>query len=131
MTSTLPTALILFAHGSRDPRWSEPLRRIAQLIEARGDDSVHVYQAYLELMTPTLPDLVAQLALLGTVSVHVVPIFLGQGAHVRSDLPAMIERLRREHPSLVITVADAVGDNDQVLQTIASVCVTSLPGPVG
>ena len=125
--STSPTALVLFAHGSRDPRWAEPLNRIAQLIEARGDDTVQVHRAFLELMTPSLPGLVAQLTQLGTGHVHVVPVFLGQGAHVRSDLPAMIEQLRIDHPGLQITVADAIGENDLVLQTIATACLTSVP----
>ncbi|HSY27624.1 MAG TPA: CbiX/SirB N-terminal domain-containing protein, partial [Burkholderiaceae bacterium] len=71
-------ALILFAHGARDPKWAEPFQRLQRLIEAQLPGVV-VALAFLELMTPQLPELVAQLLQSGCKDVMVVPVFLGQG----------------------------------------------------
>ena len=53
-------ALILFMHGSRDPKWVAPFERLQKLIEAQLP-GVAVALAFLELMTPQLPELVERL----------------------------------------------------------------------
>lgn len=119
-------ALILFAHGARDPRWAEPLARIQQLIVARVDTSVQIHQAFLELMSPTLPDLVDRLVADHVGVITVMPIFLGQGSHVRNDLPLLIQQLQSGHPSTTFNLATAIGENEQVLTAIANACIAYL-----
>jgi len=122
MASSLTTALILFAHGARDPRWSAPFLRLQQLTQAQMPDT-GVHLAYLELMEPRLPDTVARLALEGCKHVTIVPVFLGQGAHVLRDLPLIIEQLQFDHPEIDVAVAGAVGENPEVLDAIARYCI--------
>ena len=124
------TALILFAHGARDPRWAAPFERLQQIAQGQLPD-VAVRLAFLELMNPRLPETVAELVGAGCMQVTVVPVFLGQGGHVLRDLPLIVEQLRADHPQLQVNVADAVGENPQVLAAIASYCigtVTALSG---
>ncbi|MEN3293787.1 MAG: sirohydrochlorin cobaltochelatase [Burkholderiales bacterium] len=118
-------ALILFAHGARDDRWAAPFQRLQQILQAKLPDVV-VSLAFLELMTPSLPDLVPQLLAAGCNDVTVVPVFFGQGGHVLRDLPAMTARLQKEHPGLALKVAMAVGENEDVLNAIAEYCIGSL-----
>jgi hypothetical protein len=54
--------------------------------------------AFLELMQPDLPTVVAQQVAAGSRRVTVIPVFLGQGGHVRRDLPQLLEQLRQAHP---------------------------------
>lgn len=115
-------ALILFAHGARDPRWAAPFQRLQQLIQAQ-QPGLKVELAFLELMEPRLPQAVAQLVGLGIAQVTVVPVFLGQGGHVLRDLPVITEELQRTHPGLQLTVAQAVGENPEVLNAIAAYCL--------
>ena len=117
-------ALVLFAHGARDPRWAAPFERLQQLSAATLPDTA-VRLAFLELMTPQLPETVAALVADGCSEMTVVPVFLGQGGHVLRDLPVLITDLRNDYPSLQIKVAAAVGENPAVLQAIADYCVTS------
>jgi len=56
---TLQKSLILFAHGARDPAWAEPFERLRALAQASLPE-VRVALAFLELMTPGLPQLVQQ-----------------------------------------------------------------------
>ena len=89
--------MILFGHGARDPRWAEPFERLAAKLRATRSDPVSL--AFLELMTPDLPTAVAALAADGCDAVTVMPVFFGQGGHVRRDLPRVIDgaarRIRR------------------------------------
>lgn len=118
-------ALILFAHGARDPRWAEPFRRLQQLAQTLSPD-VTVSLAFLELMTPRLPELVEQLVQDGCDDVTVVPVFFGQGGHVLRDLPAMIEQIKGAHTGLKIRSAQAVGEDPEVLNAIARYCIGTL-----
>ena len=61
----------------------------------------------------------------GCTAIHVVPVFLGQGGHVREDLPAAVEQVRARHPGLTIELRLAIGEDDAVLDQIV---VTALAG---
>lgn len=118
-------ALILFAHGARDPRWAGPFERLQQVTQAHLP-STSVRLAFLELMSPRLPETVAELVAAGCEQVTVVPVFLGQGGHVLRDLPLIVEQLHADHPGLAVKVADAVGENPQVLESIARYCIGTM-----
>lgn len=121
-------ALILFAHGARDPRWAAPFERLQKIIQEQQPDVV-VGLAFLELMTPSLPNLAEQLLQRGCDEMTVVPVFLGQGGHVLRDLPALIDGLRSKHPALVLKLAEAVGEDGEVLNAIARYCVAAFTRP--
>ena len=118
-------ALILFAHGARAASWAAPFERLRDLVAARQPDA-DVSLAFLELMSPRLPERATELVAQGITDLTVVPVFLGQGGHVLRDLPLMIEQLRTEHPQLAVSVAEAAGENPAVLQAIADYCVGAL-----
>ena len=114
--------LILFAHGARDARWAEPFERLRELVQRRLGDA-HVALAFLELMEPDLDRATDALVTDGCTSITIVPIFFGQGSHLRRDLPLLVEKLQARVPAIVIAVADAVGEDDAVLDAIAGYCV--------
>jgi sirohydrochlorin cobaltochelatase len=116
--------LVLFAHGARDPRWAEPFERLsARLRDLRGASAGPVSLAFLELMTPDLPAAVAQQVLDGASVVTVVPVFFGQGGHIRRDLPVILDQCRAAHPSVEIRCSTAVGEDDEVIEAIAAYCL--------
>ncbi|MNR84356.1 Sirohydrochlorin cobaltochelatase [compost metagenome] len=118
-------ALVLFAHGARDPRWAEPFQRLQLLVQAQSPELV-VKLAFLELMSPRLPELTSELVAAGVTEVTVVPVFLGQGGHVRADLPRIVDELQLQYPTLSFKIVEAVGENSEVLQAMATYCVNSL-----
>lgn len=131
MTSSR-SGLILFGHGARDPRWAEPFERLAARLRAqrsaRGEDAP-VSLAFLELMAPTLPEAVAAHVADGCTRIVVVPVFFGQGGHVRHDLPCLIDEIRAAHPQVRIDCATAVGEDETVLGAIAALCERELARP--
>ena len=118
--------LILFAHGARDPRWAEPFERLRAKIE-RVRPGLPVVLAYLESLRPDLDTAVDQMVAAGCGQIRIVPAFLGQGGHVRRDLPALIERAAARHARLTIELAPPLGEADTVLEQMAAVCVDGFP----
>ena len=119
--------IILFAHGSRDPRWVEPFERLRDKLSARRPDA-DVRLAFLELMTPSLGDAVAAMTSAGTSDITLVPVFLGQGGHVRRDLPALADACRAAHPGLDLRLSAAIGEDDTVLDALADYCGRMMDG---
>ena len=110
-------AIILFAHGARDPEWAVPFVIIKrQLQVARPDAQVEL--AFQDFMTPTLEAAVAQCAAGGAQRVVLVPLFMAQGGHLKQDLPLLVGKIREQHPQLELRVMPAIGDAPEILQAI-------------
>ena len=115
---TAATALILFAHGARDPRWAQPFEAVAaELSRLCPDESVQL--AYLEFMSPGLLEAAEAAVARGAQQVRVVPLFLGAGGHVRKDLPELLQTLRARHPMVHFELEQAIGERDEVVQAMA------------
>ncbi len=111
------TAIILFAHGARDPQWAQPFERIAALVSKSLPDTV-VDLAFLERMTPDLPTAVASVAQ-RVKRVTVVPLFLGAGGHVKEDVAAVVRDLAQKYPGLEFRVTSPIGEDDELVAAIA------------
>ncbi|MCU0897700.1 MAG: CbiX/SirB N-terminal domain-containing protein [Burkholderiales bacterium] len=112
-------AIVLFAHGARDPEWAEPFRTIRERVSAQRP-GVPVELAYLEFMAPSLDDAVASLVAAGATRIGVVPLFMAQGGHLRREVPLMIERLRSRHADAEIVLSPPIGSSPELLDAIAA-----------
>jgi len=117
-------AIVLFAHGARDPRWVEPFEAVAGRVRAAAPDC-HVALAFLELMTPSLGDAVAGLVGAGATLIDVVPLFLGTGGHLRQDLPPLVDALRAAHPAVDFHLHAAIGEHAVVVEAMAAAAVAA------
>jgi sirohydrochlorin cobaltochelatase len=117
--------LILFAHGSREPGWAEPFEQLAARVRVAAPRA-QVGLAFLELMQPDLAGAAAQLVSAGVDTIRIVPIFLGQGGHLRRDLPLLVNDLQAQFPEAKFAYAPAAGDDAGVLDAIAAYCVGQL-----
>lgn len=119
------TGLLLLAHGARDPAWSAPFEAVAARVRA-ARPGMPVRLAYLEFMSPTLPEAGAELAAAGCHRIAVVPLFLGTGGHVRKDVPGLIDALRHAHPALQVTVHASAGEHPGVIAALADAALSAL-----
>lgn len=115
-------ALILFAHGARDPAWAVPFERVLARVHRHAPERAAML-AYLELMPPDLPAAIATQAKRGFDAVSIVPLFLGPGGHLRDDLPRIVAAARAQHPRLAVEVADPVGEDPSVVEALAAYCL--------
>jgi sirohydrochlorin cobaltochelatase len=122
MTDTRPPALLLFAHGSRDPAWRVPLDAVCQRIAAQHPGRCGL--AFLEFMQPELPDALRTLAQAGERRIVVVPLFWASGKHIKTDLSEAIERFVQAHPEVSVRVATALGEAQAVQIALAEYAVS-------
>ena len=114
----MTTALILFAHGARDPEWANPMRRVQAAIRQRVSD-MPVELAFLEFLTPNLPDAAATLVAQGCDKIVVMPMFIARGGHLKNDLPGIIEVLRSTYPNVDFSLGGAIGEDESVIHAMA------------
>ena len=114
----MTTAIILFAHGARDPEWANPLRRVQAAIR-QSLSGVPVELAFLEFMAPTLPDCIAALVVAGVRKIVVMPMFIAPGGHLKRDVPEMLTRMRSNYPDVEFLLGEAIGASERVVQAMA------------
>ena len=115
----MTTALILFAHGARDPEWANPMRRVQAVVRQRMS-IVPVELAFLEFMAPTLPERAAELIAQGADKIVVLPMFVARGGHLKKETPEMIDILRSTYPQVEFSLGNAIGEHEMVVQAMAS-----------
>lgn len=89
---------------------------------------VEVRLAFLEFMTPTLTQAVAELCGQGARAIRIVPLFLAQGGHLKRDLPLLVESLRHDHPGTELTLDRAIGESQRVQDAIAAQICLAVAG---
>lgn len=118
-------AIILFAHGARDPAWAAPMIAVRDLILQQQPKAI-VSLAFLELMNPNLTDVVGQLVDQGVQEIVIYPMFIAAGSHLKKDLPELVKRLCDQYPNLRITLQAAAGEQMPVQQSIATQALLAL-----
>ncbi|MGW2569098.1 sirohydrochlorin chelatase [Streptomyces sp. NPDC001537] len=102
-------ALVVVAHGSRDPRALSTVRTLLDRIrEQRPGLPVHL--GHIELNDPLLPD---TLATLGTREAVLVPLLLSRGYHIKRDIPEMAAE-----SEVRARVAGALGPHPLLVETL-------------
>ncbi len=121
----MTTALILFAHGARDPEWANPMRRVQALLRPRLP-GVPVELAFLEFMAPTLADCTQALIAGGATKIVVMPMFIARGGHLKRDVPELLAALQAAHPGVEISLGEVVGEQEIVVQAMAEASLKTL-----
>ena len=114
----MKAALVLFAHGAREPGWAGPFRAVRDRV-ARARPDLTVELAFLEQMAPPLEECIARLAAAGHARITVAPLFLGMGGHLRHDLPQLLAGVGARHPALQIVTLPPIGEAEAMLDALA------------
>jgi sirohydrochlorin cobaltochelatase len=111
-------AVILFAHGARDARWSTTLGDLRQRVQALLPDA-HVDIAFLELQPPALAAAIDGALAAGARSVEVVPVFWASGGHVANDVPALLAQIQESQPGVRVRLLPVLSELPGMLDFIA------------
>jgi sirohydrochlorin cobaltochelatase len=115
----MKSALILFAHGSRDPEWALPFRAVREKVASKKPD-LEVELAFLEVMQPTLATTVDRLVSSGNQHITIAPLFMAQGAHLKRDLSLLIAKLRERHAGIALKLLPATGEAEIVMEAMST-----------
>jgi sirohydrochlorin ferrochelatase len=104
-----PPALVVVAHGSRDPRALSTVRALLERVRERRP-GLPVHLGHIELNAPLLPD---TLAGLGGREAVLVPLLLSRGYHIKRDIPEMAAA-----SDVHARVADALGPHPLLVDAL-------------
>lgn len=128
MTTTRNSRLILFAHGSRDPRWRAPFKTMLESLQADlGEGAVDL--AFMEFSPPTLLDVAACAAAGGVASLRLLPLFLAGGAHVAKDIPEQVAQVKAAYPRMQIDVLSPVGEDPRFVRLLEEIARENAVAP--
>lgn len=122
-------SLLLVAHGSRRAASNEEVRALARQLRAAQLSFAHVECAFLELAEPSIPGGLRRAIAAGADEVVVLPYFLSAGRHVVADIPAEIDLVRDEYPSVPIRLAPYLGAAEGILALLIAQASQTLHGP--
>ena len=126
MSGRAELAVVVLAHGSRDPLWRAPVEAVATRI-AQQAPGTWVGCAYLELCPPTLPEAVASALAAGARRVRVLPLFFGMGKHAREDLPVLVAQLQALHPNVRLELMRPAGEDERLTALLAHLALEDRP----
>ncbi len=112
------THILLLAHGSREPEWAVPFASVRARIH-RDHPTWTVHVAYLETMAPLLPEALDAAAVEGCALLHLIPLFLGAGGHLKRDIPRAVQEAEQRHPAMRIVVSPAAGESPELIEALA------------
>jgi sirohydrochlorin ferrochelatase len=102
------TRLVLVAHGSRDARAARSTRALVRAV-ARELPGSPVDAAFLDFVSPRLPDVLAAVAEGGESTAIVVPLLLTAAYHGRVDVPGDIDAARASGVPVGVGLATVLG----------------------
>ena len=128
-----PAAMLIVAHGSRDPRHAATVAAVAERVRAHRPGA-RVAVGFLELSVPLAERALFRLREAGEREVVVLPLLLSRAYHATHDLPALLAQQRVRMPDLTIHQADVLGPVPEPLLTAAlerRLAEAGLTGPRG
>lgn len=97
-------------HGSKKPEYRD---FIMALINRVGDaQSVNV--GFFEMLEPNIPTAIAEHIQNGATEVRLLPLFLGPGKHVMTDIPEIVAKAQTEHPNVKLILENFLGMQTEV-----------------
>jgi sirohydrochlorin ferrochelatase len=114
----MKTAVIILGHGSRGDGNDAAVKRIVAAIRESGAGDIVEY-AYLQYVQPTPEEALDRCIQQGAKKIVIVPYFMQAGVHVTMDIPAFLEKAKKQYPTLDIRVTDFVGAHPLMEQIVA------------
>lgn len=117
--------LVLFTHGSRDPRWLEPFEKLEEALRAEvGPDKVRL--AHMEVSPPTLLEVASEAAARGLKKLRLLPLFMAGGGHVAHTIPEQVRQVEAALPGLDIEILPAVGEDPKVIELVYQIALEAV-----
>jgi precorrin-8X/cobalt-precorrin-8 methylmutase len=110
-------AVLLLGHGSRIREANESLYPIAEMVKSKSSLAI-VKPVFLQFASPTLLEGIGYCLAQGVDEIIIHPYFLYSGAHVLQDIPAMIEKIRQNHPAVRIRLTPPLGIHDRLAEIV-------------
>jgi sirohydrochlorin ferrochelatase len=119
-------AIVLLAHGSRDPEGNDEFLAFARGLSERLRRPVRA--GFLELAAPSVLDALDEVAAAGATSILAIPWLLVAAGHAKNDLPAAIREFRDHHPGIAVRYGVPLSIRAELLQVLGDRLAEVDPG---
>ncbi|RME21394.1 MAG: ferredoxin [Deltaproteobacteria bacterium] len=109
-------AIVLVGHGSRRCAGNAGIFDLRDRVAARL--GVPVFAGFIELATPSAGDAIDAAVDAGADEVVVVPAVLLAAGHAKNDLPVIVARARRRHPTVRLVASAPLGVHPGMLEAL-------------
>ena len=110
-------ALVILAHGSRDPRSAATVHSLVGSLRNLRDD-LRIEAAFLDHCPPSPYQVFDKLVAEGVEEIVLLPLLLSTAYHARVDVPAVVDGARGRYPDLRIIASEALGYDDSLLDVL-------------
>lgn len=99
--NTKKTGILLISHGSPRDEANNAFSELTAKIAARLNSN-NILPTFFSIKRPNIMDQVGKLAEQGIEHIIMLPYFLGNGQHIRADIPAQLEQCNEKYPEIEI-----------------------------
>lgn len=110
--------VLLLGHGSRLDSANRGLLLVAEEL-SKSDRFKGVTPAFLQNASPSLADTFQNIVESGGSRIMVMPLFLFEGVHITSDIPAEIDKMLQKYPGVQVAQASFIGPDP----LLAKICL--------
>ncbi|MCJ1680154.1 sirohydrochlorin chelatase [Streptomyces sp. APSN-46.1] len=110
-------ALLVIAHGSRDPRHAATVHALTRRARALRPE-LRVETAYLDFNAPRVDQVLSALYADGVRDVVALPLLLTRAFHAKADIPAALSEALVRLPGLSVSVADVLGPSPLLISAL-------------
>jgi sirohydrochlorin ferrochelatase len=101
-------AMLIVAHGSRDPRHAATVAALAARVRSLAPGP-RVAVSFLEFNAPRVPQALVRLYGAGEREVTALPLLLSRAYHAKTDIPAALAGISARLPGLSVRQAEVLG----------------------
>ena len=102
--------LIILAHGSRREESNQEIVELTNKVKTlTSSEFEQVEYAYLEVVSPSLPEAIDSCINNGATHITVFPYFLNSGNHVKRDIPEMVNTAKENYPQCSFKTSECIG----------------------
>ncbi|WP_030847875.1 sirohydrochlorin chelatase [Streptomyces sp. NRRL F-4474] len=110
-------ALLVIAHGSRDPRHAATVHALTRRVRALRP-GLRVETAFLDFNAPQVEQVLSALHADGVRDVVALPLLLTRAFHAKADIPAALSEALTRLPGLAVSVADVLGPSPLLVEAL-------------
>ncbi|WP_167350630.1 sirohydrochlorin chelatase [Streptomyces yangpuensis] len=110
-------ALLVIAHGSRDPRHAATVHALTRRVRALRP-GLRVETAFLDFNAPRVEQVLSALHADGVRDVVALPLLLTRAFHAKADIPAALADALTRLPGLAVSVADVLGPSPLLVEAL-------------
>ena len=99
--SAKKTGMLLISHGSPRDEANNAFSELTDRIAARLNCN-NILPTFFSIKRPNIMDQVGKLVEQGVERIIMLPYFLGNGQHIRADIPEQLEQCNKQYPEIEI-----------------------------